>query len=142
MREESSHGHPPFVQARNGRQMIDSDNCAGPPRPAANHLFARPLRNADGCGSWSAESGEAEPEYAYAQVAAAGSTAERPAAPDAWCRSTYSAGALSCWSLGLLFLIDGFLPSTSQGQVLCTRINDGATYDDLADLYEPLSSSG
>ncbi|WP_239514228.1 hypothetical protein [Streptosporangium sp. 'caverna'] len=53
----------------------------------------------------------------------------------------YSARALLGWRLGLPFVLDGFLPSTAQAQAMRARINDGATYDDLADLWSLPGSS-
>ncbi|GAA2847486.1 hypothetical protein GCM10010517_04550 [Streptosporangium fragile] len=48
--------------------------------------------------------------------------------------------ALLGWRLGLPNLLDGLLPTTAQAQALRARINAGATYADLADLWSDLAA--
>ncbi|GAA3422688.1 hypothetical protein [Streptosporangium vulgare] len=50
--------------------------------------------------------------------------------------------ALLGWRLGLPALLDGFLPTTAQAQAMRARINDGATYDDLAGTWDSPNTSG
>ncbi|MFF3437004.1 hypothetical protein [Streptosporangium sp. NPDC002721] len=50
--------------------------------------------------------------------------------------------ALLGWRLGLPALLDGFLPTTAQAQAMRARINAGATYDDLAETWDPPDASG
>ncbi|WP_329093362.1 MULTISPECIES: hypothetical protein [unclassified Streptosporangium] len=50
--------------------------------------------------------------------------------------------ALLGWRLGLPALLDGFLPTTAQAQAMRARINAGATYDDLAGMWNSSDTSG